>query len=412
MYTMEIRKMTHIELMRVLELFVFHKMSLSMSSANCSDSTLLNTKNENEFRQAVYALHEKGKLKETEQQKIARLRAYPYTDEITGYTFPDHPTRKLTKSYDEVVTAIRHFYQLVYESKNERKINQAFDNAFTIYAKHFDCYDTKLPFEIADIIKGKQSGITTNEFHAYRQKLYLQAVDAFIKEHDPKRNQLWNNEYFTFTKAQILKFEKFLETDFWDDHSKNLLNEHLQNHSARLDSLISYINDEVAEKILKEIISNFETVKGMTTSSINKIDMLLGDEGILTHEEKNERRRIKRKSSIDAEAKLANDIQNFKADAFYDPIYTLVAFKDSYNFRDFRKKLQDDKDEANSKVNNYKTKLSTLSELDDDKKYSREYLNIDPHVILKKHPLVKRKIESLLFSDPIYLKKLVENGKI
>lgn len=400
--------MTQIELMRVLELFVFHNMSSSMSSANRSDPTLLNAKNENEFREAVYILHEKGKLKETEQQKNARLRVYPYTDEITGYKFPDHPTRKLAKSYDEVITAIRLFHQLAYEAKNEQKITQAFDNAFTIYAKHFDCYDTKLPTEISKIIKDKKSGIVTNEFHAYRKKLYLQAVDAFIKEHYPKRTQLWNNEYFTFTKAQILKFEKFLETDFGDDHSKNLLNEHLQNHNTRLESLISYINDEIAEKILKDIISNFETIKGLTTSSINKTDMLLGKEGLLTPEEKKEQRKIKRKSSIDVKAKLKNDIENFKADAFYDPIYSLVAFQDPHNLQKFRKKLQDDKDDVNSKINDYKKKLSTLSELDDIEKYSRAYLNIDTEIVLKEHPQVKRKIESLLFSDSIYLKKLVE----
>lgn len=209
--------MTQIELMRELELFVFHNMSNSMSSANRSDPTLLNAKNENEFRLAVYTLHDTGKLKETEKQKVARTRTYPYTDN-EGFTFIDMPTRQCPKYYDEIVTAIRHFRQLDLENTSIEEIEKARLKAFKIYADHNDCfYFHTIPQTIFRHIAAIKKAYETDTIKKLKITIYLECLSSHIEliRDQPKQNY---QDFFTFFD----KINEDITTKVFDEYEKKI----------------------------------------------------------------------------------------------------------------------------------------------------------------------------------------------
>lgn len=247
-------KSEEIKLMNALELFVFHNMLHSMSSENRSDSTLIQAKNENEFRLAVYALHDEGKLKETEQQKIARLRTYPYTDD-EGYTFIDLPNRQCPKYYDEVVTAIRDFHQLLSVNSNQFQLTQAQKKAFKIYADHSDgCYLSTIPQTIFKEVYAIKNAYETDRLKKLKIAIYLECLNNSISKNQSCENKkkLWND--LKFKDKDIIKYEQSIESRL---ENKKLYNDQHKLHQIRLDSLINHLHDnfyiEIFEKYKEKI---------------------------------------------------------------------------------------------------------------------------------------------------------------
>jgi len=244
-----------IQMINELERFIFDKIRLNYSIRFypflcCSHEEIL--------RNTIYALHDKGLFKESEEDKIKRLCKNPVKVIFVGKDGNDEVTKLDSeyrpKHYHEVLEAIRSFRSSI-ESDDLEKINSKFKSIRTAYSSHFDCmYQKNLPLIFRNFLeKGISRSYDTYAFQRIRKQPFYNFVESYIQNYRGRKFTSLKEVYkdldikapqiiMLSIQEEINKLEKLLKIMI-DQHNvilgvnefKNFINEEEHGHLTEAD---------------------------------------------------------------------------------------------------------------------------------------------------------------------------------
>ena len=166
----------------------------------------------------IYALHDEGLFKESNEDRVKRLCKDPVQVPIPCKK-GDNKVEKLDfeylpKHYHEIISDIKS-YRSAIETKNHTQAKIIYKSLLQQYSKHRDCYVVELlPESLQNTIDKIQLSYLSQEPDEIKEKAYLDFVEEFIKKYEYDHVLLWNALNFSRQDQNTLKELSFLSFRF------------------------------------------------------------------------------------------------------------------------------------------------------------------------------------------------------
>lgn len=223
-----------IRMINELERFIFDKIRLNYSIRFypllcCSHGEIL--------RNTIYALHDKGLFKESEEDKIKRLCKNPVKAFFVGKDGNDEVTKLDSeyrpKHYHEVLEAIRSFRSSL-KSNALENIQTELKAIRTAYSSHADCMNQKnLPPILRHFLEqGVSKSFDTYNFQRIRKQPFYNFVESYIQNYRGRKFSSLKEVY----KDLDLKVTAIISQSIQDEinHLEDLLKTMLIKHKECL----------------------------------------------------------------------------------------------------------------------------------------------------------------------------------
>jgi len=156
----------------------------------------------------IYALHDEGLFKESNEDRIKRLCKDPVQVPIPCKK-GDNKVEKLDFEY-----LPKHYHEIISDIKSYRSAIE-YKSLLQQYSKHRDCYVVELlPESFQNTIDKIQLSYLSQEPDEIKEKAYLDFVEEFIKKYEYDHVLLWNALNFSRQDQNTLKELSFLSFRF------------------------------------------------------------------------------------------------------------------------------------------------------------------------------------------------------
>lgn len=186
----------------------------------------------------IYALHDEGLFKESNEDRIKRLCKDPVQAPIPCKK-GDNKVEKLDfeylpKHYHEIISDIKS-YRFAIETKNHTQAKIIYKSLLQQYSKHRDCYVVELlPESLQNTIDKIQLSYLSQEPDEIKEKAYIDFVKEFIKKYEYDHVFLWNALNFSRQDQNTLKELSFLSFRFIGPLKNKFA---IRQHNSKIQSL-------------------------------------------------------------------------------------------------------------------------------------------------------------------------------
>ena len=186
----------------------------------------------------IYALHDEGLFKESNEDRVKRLCKDPVQAPIPCKK-GDNKVEKLDfeylpKHYHEIISDIKS-YRFAIETKNHTQAKIIYKSLLQQYSKHRDCYVVELlPESFQNTIDKIQLSYLSQEPDEIKEKAYIDFVKEFIKKYEYDHVFLWNALNFSRQDQNTLKELSFLSFRFIGPLKNKFA---IRQHNSKIQSL-------------------------------------------------------------------------------------------------------------------------------------------------------------------------------
>lgn len=179
-------------LMSTLEDFLFLQIRTSFTSQVRFKKSILQARSKQKLKKAIFKLHDKGKFKETDENRKQRMGTAFFDTGFRDETGNELQAEKslnqyLPKHHDEIITHLRSFYSLVDQKKYDSAKMQS-KTTISAYAKHYDCNDLNwVPESLRPVIQPiRARNFRTIKFlRTYKVICYMH-IEEMLTKKNPK----------------------------------------------------------------------------------------------------------------------------------------------------------------------------------------------------------------------------------
>ena len=186
----------------------------------------------------IYALHDEGLFKESNEDRVKRLCKDPVQVPIPCKK-GDNKVEKLDfeylpKHYHEIISDIKSYRSSI-ETKNHTQAKIIYKSLLQQYSKHRDCYVVELlPESLQNTIDKIQLSYLSQEPDEIKEKAYIDFVKEFIKKYEYDHVFLWNALNFSRQDQNTLKELSFLSFRFIGPLKNKFA---IRQHNSKIQSL-------------------------------------------------------------------------------------------------------------------------------------------------------------------------------
>ena len=235
----------------------------------------------------IYALHDEGLFKESNEDRVKRLCKDPVQVPIPCKK-GDNKVEKLDfeylpKHYHEIISDIKS-YRSAIETKNHTQAKIIYKSLLQQYSKHRDCYVVELlPESFQNTIDKIQLSYLSQEPDEIKEKAYLDFVEEFIKKYEYDHVLLWNALNFSRQDQNTLKELSFHSFRFIGPFKNQLAirqrNSKVQSLRPKkiilFEQLMEFLNKKAEVYVREILMQTYEGKENLYIKQQENIDKLL-----------------------------------------------------------------------------------------------------------------------------------------
>ena len=235
----------------------------------------------------IYALHDEGLFKESNEDRIKRLCKDPVQAPIPCKK-GDNKVEKLDfeylpKHYHEIISDIKSYRSSI-ETKNHTQAKIIYKSLLQQYSKHRDCYVVELlPESFQNTIDKIQLSYLSQEPDEIKEKAYLDFVEEFIKKYEYNHVLLWNALNFSRQDQNTLKELSFLSFRFIGPLKNKFA---IRQHNSKIQSLkpkknilfeqlMEYLDKKATAYVREILMQMYDRKENIYIKQQGNIDKLL-----------------------------------------------------------------------------------------------------------------------------------------
>ena len=235
----------------------------------------------------IYALHDEGLFKESNEDRVKRLCKDPVQVPIPCKK-GDNKVEKLDfeylpKHYHEIISDIKS-YRSAIETKNHTQAKIIYKSLLQQYSKHRDCYVVELlPESFKNTIDKIQLSYLSQEPDKIKEKAYIDFVEEFIKKYEYDHVLLWNALNFSRQDQNTLKELSFHSFRFIGPFKNQLAirqrNSKVQSLRPKkiilFEQLMEFLNKKAEVYVREILMQTYEGKENLYIKQQENIDKLL-----------------------------------------------------------------------------------------------------------------------------------------